>query len=190
MRLSRVCSFTLHRQCKSLKACGRLTFIQQQLVQAEQNPAAVDPSGKRNANGCSEIVPGEPPAQFVVNCFDVMATNEIQILWQCAARRIKETPMHGIGIGTPDQTQCRDVVRGNHARVAGVELVCPPTPFQLRGDLVDALGDDQRWSIGSLGEKISQRTVETSRQYDLLPVLRNERKRAVDAKNCIHVTSE
>ena len=64
-------------------------------------------------------------------------------------------------------------MRGNHARVARVELLGPSTARQLRRDLVDALGDDQHWSIGGLRQKVSHRTVETSRQHDALahPVL-------------------
>src|SRR6266542_96569 len=98
--------------------------------------------------------------------------------------------MYRIGIRASDETQRRDMMRGNHARIARVELVSPSTAPQLRGDLVDALGDDQNWSIGGLRQKVSHRTVETSRQHDAFPLLCYEGKGAVDAEHCPDVTSE
>jgi hypothetical protein len=71
-----------------------------------------------------------------------------------------------------------------------MELVFPPAPSELRGDLVDALSHDQYWSVGGLCQKIPQRTVEASRQHDALPILCYEGEGAVDVENCAHVTSE
>ena len=61
---------------------------------------------------------------------------------------------------------------------------------QLRRDLVDALGHDQHWSIGGLRQKVSHRTVETSRQHDALAFLRDEREGAVDVEHWPDVIRE
>src|ERR1700682_2323108 len=115
-----------------------------------------------------------------MNGLDVLAADEVEIFGQCGTRRVEEAAMHRIGIRATDQTQSRDVMRGNHAGVTRVKLAGPSAAVELRGDLVDALGHDQYWSIGGLRQKISHRTVETSRQHDTLAVLCNERKGAVD----------
>jgi hypothetical protein len=71
-----------------------------------------------------------------------------------------------------------------------MELVTPALARQLRGYLIDALGHDQHRSIYGLRQKISHRTVETTRQHDALPILGYEGKGAVNAEDRVHVTSE
>src|SRR6202011_1592846 len=177
VRLSDVVSSSIYRQRKCLEPCRRLSFIEEQLVQAEQDRAAVDSSGKRNTDRRQRILGGEPPPPLVINGLAVLEAGEIEILGQCGTRGIEEALMHRIGIRASDQTQSRDVMRGNHARVTGVKLVSPSTALELCGDFVDALGHNQYRPVGGLRQKISQRTVETSRQHDTLAVLRYEGKR-------------
>ena len=132
----------------------------------------------------------EPLAQLSVNCFDISLADDIEIRWHCPARRIEEAPMHRVWIGASNEAKRRDVMRWNHPRVAGVELPGPSMACQLRGNLVDALGDDQHWSIGGLRQKVPHGAVETSRQQDPLAVLRNKGEGPVKVQNFAQVTSE
>ena len=119
-----------------------------------------------------------------------MAADEIQIHWQRAARRIEETLVHGVRIGAPDESQRGDVVRGDHTGITRMELAGPSAARQLGGDLVDALGHDERWSVDGFCQKVSHRAVETSRQEDPLPILCHKSKGAFNAKNRSDVISE
>jgi len=71
-----------------------------------------------------------------------------------------------------------------------MELVRPAATRQLGGDLVDSLGDDQRRSVDSLGQKVSKWPVETSGQHHSLAILRHDCERAIDAENSFDITSE
>src|SRR5439155_10529987 len=122
--------------------------------------------------------------------FDVMAADDVEIRWQRTAGRVEKASVHRVGIRASDQAKRGDVMCGNHARVAGVELVTPSTACELRRDLVDSLGNDQCWPIGGLRQKVSHWTVETSRQHHALPILCYESKGAVDLKYFVDVTSE
>ena len=173
MCLPGIVAFTVHGERERLQACGGLAFVQEELVQTEQNRAAVDPSGERNSNRRRSILRRDPAAQLAVNGFDVTAAGEIQVFGQLRARRVEEAAVHGIGIGTSDQTQSRNVVRGHHSRVRRMELTFPPVARELCGDLVDALSHYQHRSIGGLRQEIPQGTVETSRQRDPVTFLRD-----------------
>ena len=132
----------------------------------------------------------EPPTKLAIDGFDVVPTDDVEIRWQRTAGRVEKTSVHRVRIRTSDQTKRGDMMCGHHARIARVELIGPPVTPELRRDLVDSLGNDQYWPIGGLRQKVSHRTVETSRQCDPLPILSNESKRAVDAQYSIDVTSE
>jgi hypothetical protein len=98
--------------------------------------------------------------------------------------------MNGVRIRATNQPQRRDVVRGHHARVAGVELRRPTMTLELSGDLVYPLGHHQDRPVGGLRQEITHRTVETARQNDALPLLCHERKGSVDPEHCLRVTSQ
>ena len=57
-----------------------------------------------------------------------------------------------------------------------MKLIRPPAACELTSNLVDPLGNDQHGSIHCFGEKVPQRTVEASRQYNPLTFLRHEGK--------------
>jgi len=61
---------------------------------------------------------------------------------------------------------------------------------QFSGDLVDALGDDQRRAFDRLGEKIPQRTIQASREENAFSVLRHERERTVDVEHARRIGGE
>ena len=56
-----------------------MPFVQQQLVQAQQDCAAVDATGKRNADGRRRVLYGEPVPQLVIDGLDVVTSDEIEI---------------------------------------------------------------------------------------------------------------
>ena len=188
--LSRIVSLAVDGERECFQSRGRLSFVQEQPVQAEKNCSAVDASGKRTPIGAAGILRGEPSAQLAVNSLDVVTADEIEILWKRAARRIEEAPMHWIGIRASDEAQRRDVMRGHHSRVARMELVRPSMPRELRGDFVDALADDENWSVGGFREEVSHRSVETSREHDALSFLRDEGESAIDGENFVGVAGE
>ena len=128
--------------------------------------------------------------QLGVKRLDVVSPDQIQVCRHNPVRRIEESLMHRIGIRAANQTQGGDVVRRHHSRVARMELFHPTLARQLAGDLVDALGDYQDGPVECLGEKITERPIETPRQHYPLAFLRYQGKGAVDVKNRIHVTSE
>jgi len=167
-----------------------VAFVEQQLVQAEEYCSAVDAPGERNADRRCGVMSGEPPTQLAINSLDVTAPDEIQILVQRATRRVEKALVHRIGVRTSDQSQSRHVMRGRHTRITRVELINPSTAPQLGRDLVHALRHDQHWSVGRLREKISHRTVETSRQHDAFPILRYEGKGAVDPEYSLGVAGQ
>ena len=187
MRLLHVLALRIHRQRECLQPRRRSSLVQEQLVQAEQDRAAVDAPGKRNADRRGGVLRDEPSTQLIVNGLDVMAANEIQIPGQRGARRIEEAPVYRIGVRTSNQTQRRDMVRWNHSRITRVELTRPSPARQLRGDRVDPLGHDQYRSIDRFCEKVAQRTVEAARQHDSLAILRNECKGSFETEYCVEV---
>jgi hypothetical protein len=71
-----------------------------------------------------------------------------------------------------------------------MKLVVPSTPPKLGGDFVDALGDNERGTLDSLGQEVSQRPIETAREEDSVTVLDHQSERAVELKNSVQVTSE
>ena len=57
-----------------------------------------------------------------------------------------------------------------------MELVGPPAPLELGGDLVDALGDNQHRPIDGLRQEVAEWTIEASREEHPFTVLSHERK--------------
>ena len=190
VRLAHVLAFGIHRKRECLQPRGRLPFVEQQLVKTKEDRSAVDAARKWNADRRRRILHGEPAAQLAVNRFDVLPPREIEILRKRGAGRIEEAPVYGVRIGTTDQAQGGDVVRRNHSRIARVELTRPSTSRQLRRDRIDPLGNDQYRTIGSLCEKVAQRTVETARQDDALAILRDEGKGSFETEYCVDIAGE
>src|SRR6185437_231245 len=183
VRLPRIVASAVDRERERLEPRRRLAVIEQQAVEAEQHRAAVDPTRKGHTDRRRVFLHGQPRTELGVECFDVMAADQVEIGWQHAARRIEETLVNRIRIGTADELQRGDVVRWNHARIARMKLVRPPAMLELSLDLVDSLGDDQHRTGGRFGEEVSQRPVEASGEHDALAVLRDERERAVERED-------
>ena len=133
---------------------------------------------------------GEPAPQLGVQRLDVAPADQVDVGWQCAAWRIKEALVRRIGIGTPDQPQRGDVVRGRHARVRGMKLIGPPPPLELGANLIDSLGDDEHGAGGGLRQEIAQRPLQAAGQDDAIAVVRDERERAVDRQHAGWIRGE
>ena len=123
MRLTRIVALAVNRKGKSLEPCRRLAFVEQELVETKEDRAAVDPAREWDADRRRWVVRTKPATQFTVNRLDVISADEIQIRGQGATRRIEEPLMDRIRVRAAHQTQRGNMVRWNHPRVAGVELV-------------------------------------------------------------------
>src|SRR5439155_10570767 len=104
-RLASIVAVAVERQRERLETRGRLALIEQQLVEAEQHGAAVDPARERHANWGGRILGREPTAQLGVQRLNVVPADQIQIGRQRAARWIKEALVDGIGVGTANELQ-------------------------------------------------------------------------------------
>jgi hypothetical protein len=94
---------------------------------------------------------------FFRQCTDVSPTNLRGVRGKGLARGSKETPVGGVGIGTTDQLDFRDVVCGNHPRVAGMKLITEPVLVEPRLDGVDAMRHNQCGAFALLDDEISHR---------------------------------
>ena len=79
--LTRIVSVAVNRKGERFQPRRRLSFVEQQLVEAEQNGAAVDSPGERHSDRRFKIVRGQPAAQHLVERLDVKASDQIQIQW-------------------------------------------------------------------------------------------------------------
>ena len=122
----------------------------------------------------------EPLRDFVGECADVAAANLVEIRRQHAARRVEEAGVGRIRIGTADQPQLEDEVRGHHPRVTGVELRGKAFAVECAMQRVDPIGDEQRGSFLALGEEVSHRSIERTRQPHGDAVSCHQRERAID----------
>jgi hypothetical protein len=61
---------------------------------------------------------------------------------------------------------------------------------ELRRDLVDALGDDQRRTFDRFGEEIPQGAIQAAREQHSFAILRDERERAVDVQHAVWIGRE
>ena len=132
--------------------------------------------------GAAESWTASQRRSSAVDRLDVPAADLVEVRGQRPTRRIEEPPVYRVGIGAPDESQHRDVVRRHHARVAGVELPRPTPPRQFGCNLIDTLGHDERRPVDRLGQEVAQRPVQAPRQHDALPVLRHQRERAVQIR--------
>jgi hypothetical protein len=71
-----------------------------------------------------------------------------------------------------------------------MELLLPAATSQFGGNLIDALSDNEHWTVDRFREKISQRPIETAGEENALAVLDYQRKGSIDRQNGVEITSE
>jgi hypothetical protein len=112
-------------------------------IDHQEDRAAVDAAGKAHADrlGCGNRQ--QPLLDFYVQCADVPPPDFGNVSGKGFARGCEETPIGRVGIGATDQLDFREMVCGNHARVAGMKLISEPAFVEPRLDRVDAMRHDQ-----------------------------------------------
>jgi hypothetical protein len=71
-----------------------------------------------------------------------------------------------------------------------MKLILPSVTLELFSDLIDSIRNYQHWSVSGFREKVSHRTVETSREKNSLAFLRHDRKGASNVEHWAHVIGE
>ena len=92
----------------------------------------------------------------------------------------EEAGVDGVGVGAADELEFDDVVRGDHAGVAGMELGFEVFGAEPVVDGVDARGDDEDGAGGALGEEVAHGAVEGAGHADGLAGLGEEGEGALD----------
>ena len=129
----------------------------------------------------------QPARHFARQRADVALANHVQIGRQRGPFGREEAGVRGIGIRAADQTQFHHVVRWHHPRVARMELVGQALGRERRSQRVHAVGDEERWALGSLGEEVPHRAIERAGHANGDAIARDERERALDAAHRIRV---
>ena len=145
---------------EGLEAARAHAELAQHVIRDQEDAAAVDAAGEADADGLLFGNPLEPAGDFVGEGGDVGAADDVEIGGQRAHGRSKEAGIDRVRIGATDELQFHDVVGGDHAGVAGMELRVEAFGLQPVVDGVDARSDDQGRAFRALGEEVAHGAVE------------------------------
>ncbi len=162
------------------------------MVGDEKDRAAVDAARERHADRFvrRRIDVPQPPFDLGRHRADVAAADLVERCGQRIRLRREEPRVDRIRVRTAHERDLDDVVGGDHARVARVELIRQAVGRERAVQRVDAVGDVEGRAFVALRQEIAHRPVERPRQPHGHAFGGHERERAVDAANAVRLTRE
>src|SRR5204862_1052127 len=94
--------------------------------------------------------------------------------------RIKKSRISRIWIGATDKLDLHDIMRRNHAGIAGMKLLGQPFPSQPIRNGVDPFRNNQRRAFLPFAKEIAHWPIEGTAHFDGLASPRDECKRSID----------
>ncbi len=142
-------------QCEGLEPARTHAELSHYMISDEKNRSAVDTSGEFDANRFVRRNFFEPLGDFIGQRTDVAAANFVEIRGKGVASRRKIAGVSRVGIGTADELQLNNIVRGHHSRVAWMKLSVKSLGLELIENTVNAISHDQRRPSGSLRKEVA-----------------------------------
>src|ERR1043166_1518037 len=125
------------------------------MIGRQEHGSAVDAAAEADAERFLRRQMSQPPGNLVCEPPDVDAPNLFKVCREPGGARTKEPKIGRIRIRTTHELNLDHIMRRNHARVAGMELVLESGASEPGVNHVDSVSDDQGGTFLSFREEVA-----------------------------------
>ena len=158
------------------------------MMGGQKNRTAVDPAREAHSDRRPRRNAVQPAVDSGRKRFDIAPADGFDIALPDILWRIEEAAIHWIGIGAAHQMNLGHVVRGRHARVAGMKLVEQTQLFQARPNRFDALGHDEHRAVLALGDEVAQQPPDRAGHTDAVAIAGHDGELPLDLSHLPGIT--